>query len=65
MSDRYATFSLPQNQSDCATAQLMLNAAIGMRNRLEALPDNKNRTEAILLLDRSVMVAMGAFRVGR
>lgn len=59
------TFSLPTDPSLCADAQLVLNAAIGLRNRLETLPDNRNRREAIALLDKAVMVGMGAFHVGR
>ena len=55
----YRTLTLPSDPSACADAQLVLNAALGMRNRLEALPDNRNKMEAILLHDRSVMVALG------
>ena len=60
----YHTFALPADQSACADAQLLLDAAIRFRNRLETLPDNANKREAIVRLDRVVMVAMGAFYVG-
>lgn len=59
----YNTFKLPKEPSACADAQMVLNAALGLRSRLETLPDNRNRSEAIERLDKLVMVAMGAFGV--
>lgn len=65
MSDRnlYHTFTLPADPSECADAQLVLDAATRLRNRLEVLPESANKREAIMRLDRTVMVAMGAFHV--
>jgi hypothetical protein len=60
----YSTFSLPAEPSVCADAQLVLNAAHGLRNQLATrLPAGANRYEAIVRLDKAVMVAMGAFHV--
>lgn len=58
----YATLPLPRDRSACADAQLMLDAATRLRNRLEVLPPGGNRREALLRLDRLVMAAIGAYQ---
>lgn len=59
----YDTFKLPSDPSARADAQLVLNAAKGLRNRLESVPHEPNRREAIIRLDKAVMVAIGGFDV--
>lgn len=59
----YDSFSLPADPSACADAQLVLNAAKGLRHRLESVPHERNREEAVVRLDKAVMVALGGFNV--
>lgn len=64
MSHPYGTFSFPEDEQRCADMQLVLNAAIGLRRLFGNLQhDERLRREAIMHLDRAVMVAMGCFHV--
>lgn len=58
---RWFALKLPAEPSLCADAQLVLNAALGLVNQLERVPHPKHRAEALLHLDRAVMVAVGGF----
>ena len=59
----YDSFLLPDDRERCADAQLVLNLAKALRNRLETVPHEPNRLEAIVRLDKAVMVAIGGFNV--